>query len=116
MIWAMLKDAAEIIYELSNILEMPEAKNKKICLKLGDIDLSSISIIEHKIIDKFNGFELAFVDTNSEQTELSALNLGIIISELSNEIEVPEMNLKMKNVEIKEHGNQENQKTGFLMN
>lgn len=88
------KDASEIIYELSSILEMPEAKEKKICLKLGKIDLSQSQLLSIKsLIDSMNS-ELAFVDTNSQQTELSALNLGVIVSELTNEIEVQELEAK----------------------
>lgn len=94
------KDASEIIYELSNILELPEARNKKICLKLGEINLTQSQLLSIKALINSMNSELAFVDTNSEQTELSALNLGIIISELSNEIEVEEFD--EEEVEIKE--------------
>lgn len=85
------KDAAEIIYELSTILEMPEAKEKKICLKLGKIDLSQSQLLSIKSLINSMDSDLAFVDTNSGQTELSALNLGVIVSELTNEIEVQEV-------------------------
>ena len=34
------KKTSEIIYELSRILDMPESKEKHICLKLGSVDLS----------------------------------------------------------------------------
>lgn len=85
------KDAAEIIHELSSILEMPEAKDKKICLKLGEIDLTQSQLLSIKSLITSMVSELAFVDTNSEKTELSALNLGIIVSELKNEIEVQEI-------------------------
>lgn len=94
------KDAAEIIYDLSNILEMPDARNKKICLKLGDINLTQSQLLSIKSLIMSMDSELAFVDTNSEQTELSALNLGIIISELENKIEIPE--IEPEEVEIKE--------------
>lgn len=96
------KDASEIIYELSNILEIPEARNKKICLKLGQIDLSQSQLLSIKSLINSMSSELAFVDTNSEQTELSALNLGIIVSELSNEIEVEACELDAEDFEIKE--------------
>lgn len=101
------KDAAEIIYELSNILEIPEAKNKKICLKLGNIDLSQSQLLSIKSLINSLTSDLAFIDTNSEQTELSALNLGIIVSELTNEIEVdvPEIteeDLRIKEIEVGE--------------
>lgn len=85
------KDSAEIIYELSTILDIPEAKNKKICLKLGSIDLSQSQLLSIKSLINSMSSELAFVDTNSEQTELSSLNLGIIVSELSNEIKIEEV-------------------------
>lgn len=96
------EDAAEIIYELSNILEMPEAKDKNICLKLGKIDLTQAQLLSIKSLINSMSSELAFVDTDSEQTELSALNLGIIISELKNEIEVQELNTEDTRIEEKE--------------
>ena len=96
------KDASEIIYELSNILEIPEARNKKICLKLGEIDLSQSQLLSIKSLINSMVSELAFVDTNSEQTELSALNLGIIVSELSNEIEIEVPEIDAEDFEIKE--------------
>jgi len=97
------KDAAEIIYELSTILEMPDAKDKKICLKLGKISLSQSQLLSIKSLITSMNSEIAFIDTDSEQTELSALNLGIIVSELSNEIEVEEVQeLEPEDIEIKE--------------
>lgn len=96
------KDASEIIYELSSILEMPDAKNKKICLKLGNIDLSQSQLLSIKSLINSMNSELAFVDTNSEQTELSALNLGIIVSELSNEIEIQVQEIDAEDFELKE--------------
>lgn len=82
------KDAAGIIYELSNILEIDEAKNKNICLKLGDIDLTQSQLLSIKALINSLNSELAFIDTTSEQTELSAVNSGLIVSKLTNEIEV----------------------------
>lgn len=94
------KDAAEIIYELSNILEIPESKSKKICLKLGSIDLSQAQLLSIKSLIESMNSDLAFIDTNSEKTELSALSLGVIVSELKNEIEVE--NTEPEDPEIKE--------------
>lgn len=96
------KDAAEIIYELSNILEMPAARNKEICLKLGAINLSQAQLLSIKSLISSMVSELAFIDTDSEQTELAALNLGIIVSELSNEIEVETPQIDMDDIKIKE--------------
>ena len=96
------KDAAGIIYELSNILDMPEAKNKEICLKIGDIDLSQSQLLSIKSLINSMSSELAFIDTNSEKTELSALNLGIIVSELKNEIEILPEAIETEEPQIKE--------------
>lgn len=82
------KDAAEIIYELSNILEIPDAKDKKICLKLGEIDLSQAQLLSIKSLIESMNSELAFINTVSDKTELSALDLGVIVSENASEIEV----------------------------
>lgn len=96
------KDASEIIYELSNILEMPAARDKKICLKLGNIALSQSQLLSIKSLISSMNSELAFIDTDSEQTELSALNLGLIVSKLSNEIEVEVSEEEADNFKIQE--------------
>jgi len=96
------KNAAEIIYELSSILEMPDAKNKNICLKLGKTDLTQAQLLSIKSLINSMNSDLAFVDTDSEQTELSALNLGIIVSELANEIEVEVQELQEDEYKIEE--------------
>lgn len=100
------KDAAEIIYELSSILEMPDAKNKKICLKSGGIDLTQSQLLSVKSLIDSMGAELAFIDTDSEQTELSALNLGVIVSKLSNEIEIEVQELEAEDFKIEDSKNE----------
>lgn len=97
------KDAAGIIYELSSILEMPDSKGKKICLKLGDIDLTQSQLLSIKSLIESMDSEMAFVDTNSEKTELAALNLSVIVSELSNAIEVEDVEtIDDEEIKIKE--------------
>lgn len=96
------KDAAEIIYELSSILEMPDAKQKKICLKSGNIDLTQSQLLSVKSLIDSMGAELAFIDTDSEQTELSALNLGVIVSKLTNEIEIEVQEIAQTDSKIEE--------------
>lgn len=105
------KDTAEIIYELGSILDIPEAKNKKICLKLGEIDLTQSQLLSIRSLITSTDSELAFIDTNSQQTELAALNLGIIVSELSNEIEVEESTCECK-LEETEVGEQKSKELG----
>jgi len=96
------KNASEIIYELSNILELPDAKDKKICLKLSEIDLTQSQLLSIKSLINSMNSDLAFIDTDSEQTELSALNLGLIVSKLSNEIEVEASELDVEDAKIQE--------------
>ncbi len=80
----------EIIFELSSILDTDEAKNKRICLKLGNVDLNQAQILSIKSL--INGIDstLSSIETKSVETEKVALALGIIVSNLSaeNSVEV----------------------------
>ena len=85
------KNSAEVIYELSSILEMPEAKNKKICLKLEGIDLTQSQLLSIKALIESMDSTLEFVNTTSESTMAAAEALEIKISELKNEMEIPQI-------------------------
>lgn len=78
-----------IIYELSRILDMQEAKGKEICLKLGAVDLSENELNSIKTLVELMESSLACISTNSEKTLESAGNLEIKISEFTNEISAP---------------------------
>ncbi len=100
----------EIIFELSSILDRDEAKNRRICLKLGNVDLNQAQILSIKSL--INGIDstLSSIDTKSVETEKVALSLGIIVSNVSaeNALEVnPEMPYKMAE-ELKEENKEEN--------
>lgn len=84
-------NAAEVIYELSSILEMPEAQNKKICLKLEGIDLTQSQLLSIKALIESMDSKLEFIDTTSDATKVSAENLEIKVSELKNEMEIPQI-------------------------
>lgn len=83
--------AAEVIYELSSILEMEEAQNKKICLKLENIDLTQSQLLSIKALIESMDSTLEFIDTTSEVTKEAANTLEIQISELKNEMEIPQI-------------------------
>ena len=85
------KNSAEVIYELSSILEMQEAKNKKICLKLEDIELTQSQLLSIKALIESMDSTVEFIDSVSEVTKNSADALGIKISELKNEMEIPKI-------------------------
>ena len=83
------KKTSEIIYELSRVLDMPESKDKHICLKLGSIDLSESELTSIKTLVELMESQLAFISTSSETTLNSATALDIKISEFTNNIEAP---------------------------
>ena len=80
-----LNTAPEIIFELSSVLDKDEVKNKRICLKLGNVDLNQAQLLSIKSL--INGIDstLSCVDTKSVETEKVALSLGIIVSNVSAE-------------------------------
>lgn len=77
------KKTSEVIYELSKILDMPEAKNKKICLKLGDMNLSESELVSIKALIETMDSEIEFITTSSDVTLASAKEVGISISQLN---------------------------------
>lgn len=86
------RKTSEIIYELSRILDLPEAKGKKVCLKLGEVNLNQSQLISVKALIESMDSELEFISTESEETKASAESLGITISALENNVEAPEFN------------------------
>lgn len=86
------KKTSEIIYELSRILDLPEAKEKKVCLKLGEVNLTQSQLISVRALVESMDSELEFISTVSEETKSSAESLGIVVSELENKVEAPEFN------------------------
>lgn len=75
---------SEIIYELSRILDMPEAKNKKVCLKLGSVNLNPSELVSIKALIETMDSEIQFISTVSEETKQAAKDLGIEISGIEN--------------------------------
>jgi septum site-determining protein MinC len=77
--------APEIIFELSSILDKEEVKNKRICLKLGKVDLNQAQLLSIKSLITGIDSTLSSIDTKSVETEKVALSLGIIVSNISAE-------------------------------
>ncbi len=86
------RKTSEIIYELSRILDLPEAKDKKVCLKLGEINLNQSELVSVKALIETMDSELEFITTNSDMTKAAAETLGIKISALENKVDAPEFN------------------------
>ncbi len=88
------RKTSEIIYELSRILDIPEAKNKQVCLKLGSVDLSQPELTSIKALVESMDSEIEFISTNSPETMESAQLLNIEVSELENVVEAPDFEME----------------------
>ena len=82
------KNTTQLVFELSSVMEHPEVKSKRICLKLGSQDLKQSQLLSIKALIESMDAEIAFIDTTSEQTEASAVSLGILVSKVGENVEV----------------------------
>ena len=81
------QSAADVVFELSNIIEKQEAANKKIWLKLGDITLNQSQLLSiNSLINSINS-TLSLIESDSQQTELAAATLGISTKDVEEEIQ-----------------------------
>ena len=90
------RKTSEIIYELSRILDIPEAQNKQICLKLGNVALSQTELTSIKALVESMDSEIEFISTTSQETIDSAKAMEISISELENVVEAPDFEMEPK--------------------
>ncbi len=88
------RKTSEIIYELSRILDIPEAQNKQVCLKLGSVALSQPELTSIKALVESMESEIEFISTSSADTIESAKALEIEVSELENVIEAPDFEME----------------------
>lgn len=78
---------ADIVFELSSIIEKEEASNKKIWLKLGDITLNQSQLLSiNSLISSINS-TLSLIESQSSQTELAAATLGINTKDVEEELQ-----------------------------
>ena len=113
------KNTTQLVFELSSLMEHPDVKGKSICLKLGDQDLKQSQLLSIKALIESMDSEIAFIDTTSEQTEASAVSLGINLSKVSEENDIAsykasEQNLEEETVLVKEEVIDENLEGKFV--
>ena len=92
--------ASDMVFELSSILDNSMAKNQKVALKLGNVDLNQSQLLSIcSLISSINS-SVDYLETDSAQTQLAATNLGIVVSTVKtnnvttkNEIELDEPTL-----------------------
>ena len=82
------KNTTQLVFELSSLMEHPDVKGKRICLKLGNQDLKQSQLLSIKALIESMDAEIAFIDTVSEQTEASAVSLGVMISKVSENMSI----------------------------
>ena len=74
------KNTTQLVFELSSIMEHPDVKGKRVCLKLGSLDLKQSQLLSIKALIESMDAEIAFINTISEQTEASAVSMGAYVS------------------------------------
>ena len=82
------KNTTQLVFELSSIMEHPDVKGKNVCLKLGAIDLKQSQLLSIKALIESMDANIAFIDTVSEQTEASAVSMGVKVSKMGDAGEV----------------------------
>lgn len=73
-----LNTPAEIVYDLSSILDTEPAKNQRIKLKLGKVDFNKSQLLSIKSLIESINSTLAIVDGKSEITRTSAISSGLV--------------------------------------
>lgn len=82
---SVAQNTSQLVSELNSVMEHPDVKGKKICLKLGDLDLNQSQLLSVKALIESMDAKIAFIDTLSEQTEASAVSHGIIVSKFNDD-------------------------------
>ena len=75
-----IENIPEIVFELSSLLDKDEAKNRRISLKLGNVNLNQAQILSIKSLINGIGSSLFCIDTDSVETERNAISLGLVVS------------------------------------
>ncbi|MBR2431024.1 septum site-determining protein MinC [bacterium] len=96
------KNTTQLVFELSSIMEHPDVKEKNVCLKLGNQDLKQSQLLSIKALIESMDAQIAFIETDSEQTEASAVSLGMIVSKLEENVEIASYIPSEKNVEVED--------------
>lgn len=84
------KKISDVIYQLSTVLDLPEAQEKLICIKLGDIDLNASQLLSIRALVETMNSQVAFISTTSDMTETAAYEIGMKVSKLENKVVTPD--------------------------
>lgn len=84
------KKISDVIYQLSTVLDLPEAQEKQICIKLGDIDLNTTQLSSIRALVETMNSQIAFISTTSDVTELAAREIDMKVSRIENKVVTPD--------------------------
>ena len=87
-----VQNTSQLVSELNSIIEHPDVKGKNVCLKLGSLDLKQSQLLSIKALIESKSALISLIDTKSEQTEASAVSLGIIVSKAEPVVDTDENN------------------------
>ena len=73
------KTPADVVFELSSVIENEAACNKKVILNLGDVDLNQSQLLSIKSLINGINSSLVTLSTKSNQTQQAAMALGIVL-------------------------------------
>ena len=75
------KSPADVVFELSSVIDTDAAHNQKVFLKLGNVDLNQSQLLSiNSLINSINS-TLKLVSSDSKQTEAAASALGFLIGQ-----------------------------------
>ena len=66
---------ADMIYELSKILDIPEAKGRGVCIKFGNLVLEKGQLLSIQALVESMDLTIEFITTESEETKQVARHL-----------------------------------------
>ncbi len=89
-----LKTPAEIVYDLSTILDTEPARNQRVKLKLGNVDFNKSQLLSIKSLIESINSSLAIVEGKSEITRASAISAGLVYQ--NSDDMVPELGFERK--------------------
>lgn len=97
-----LNTPAEVVYDLSTILDNDLAKNQKVKLKLGKVDFNKSQLLSLKSLIESINSSLAIVEGESEITRNSAISAGLVYQNAVDKVQEP-MFFNGENSETKEN-------------
>lgn len=102
-----LNTPAEVVYDLSSILDTEPAKNQRVKLKLGTVEFNKSQLLSIKSLIESINSTLAIVDGKSEITRNSAIAIGLVYQNSSDMVPDTVFSSNGKTEELKKYINED---------